>query len=80
MSEFDPTLKVKTCFNCKMFDATNCLNGEDVPGGTRSHEALSVLSQGALEISSVIGQPPLLVRDLFSLGKGLLPAYAKTEG
>ena len=31
-----------------------------------SHEALSVSSQGALEISSVVGQPPSFVRDHFS--------------
>ena len=49
----------------KIFDVTNwvaCLNGEDGPGGTPSHEALSVSSQGALEISSVAGQPPSLDR------------------
>ena len=46
-----------------MFDVANwvaCLNGENGPGGTPSHEALSVSSQGALEISSVAGQPPSL--------------------
>ena len=44
-----------------MFDITNwvaCLNGENGPGGTPSHEALSVSPQGGLEISSVAGQPP----------------------
>ena len=64
-SGFDPTTQVKTCFDCKMFDVANwvaCLNGEDGPGGTPSHEALSVSSQGALEISSVTGQPPSLDR------------------
>ena len=48
-----------------MFDVANwvdCLNGENGPGGTPSHEALSVSSQGALEISSVAGQPPSLDR------------------
>ena len=38
-------LKVKTCFDCKMFDAANGvarLNGEDGLGGTPSHEALLV--------------------------------------
>ena len=48
-----------------MFDVSNwvaCLNGENGPGGTPSHEALSVSSQGALEISSVAGQPPSLDR------------------
>ena len=54
---FDPTTQVKTCFDCKIFDVANwvaCLNEED--------EALSVSSQGALEISSVAGQPPSLDR------------------
>ena len=62
-SGFDPMTQVKTCFDCKMFDVANwvaCLNGEDGPGGTPSHEARSVSSQGALEISSVAGQPPSL--------------------
>ena len=64
-SRFDPTTQVKTCFDCKMFDVSNwvaSLNGENGPGGTPSHEALSVSSQGALEISSVAGQPPSLDR------------------
>ena len=64
-SGFDPTTQVKTCFDCKMFDISNwvaSLNGENGPGGTPSHEALSVSSQGALEISSVTGQPPSLDR------------------
>ena len=57
--------QVKTCFDCKMFDVANwvaCLNGENGPGGTPSHEALSVSPQGALEISSVAGQPPSMDR------------------
>ena len=64
-SGFDPTPQVKTCFDCKMFDVSNWvarLNGENGPGGTPSQEALSVSSQGALEISSVAGQPPSLDR------------------
>ena len=64
-SGFDPKTQVKTCFDCKMFDVANwvaCLNGENCPGGTPSHETLSVSSQGALEISSVNGQPPSLDR------------------
>ena len=67
-SGFDTTTQVKTCFDCKMFDVTNwvaCLNLEDGPGGTPSHEALSVSSQGALEIASVTGQPPSLDRNDF---------------
>ena len=62
-SGFDPKTQVKTCFDCKMFDVANwvaCLNGENSPGGTPSHETLSVSSQGALEISPVAGQPPSL--------------------
>ena len=64
-SGFDPKTQVKTCFDCKMFDVANwvaCLNGENGPGGMPSHETLSVSSQGALEISSVAGQPPSLDR------------------
>ena len=64
-SGFDPTTQVKMCFDCKMFDVSNwvaSLNGENGPGGTPSQEALSVSSQGALEISSVAGQPPSLDR------------------
>ena len=63
-SGFYPTTQVKTCFDYKMFDVSNwvaSLNGENGPGGTTSHEALSV-SQGALEISSTTGQPPSLDR------------------
>ena len=37
-----------------------------VPGGHLDVGPLSVLSQGALEISSVAGQPPSLVRNHFS--------------
>ena len=64
-SGFDPKTQVKTCFDCKMFDVANwvaCLNGENGPGGTPSHETFSVSSPGALEISSVAGQPPSLDR------------------
>ena len=42
-SGYDPTTQVKTCCDCKMFDAANwvvCLNGENGPGGTPSLEAL----------------------------------------
>ena len=68
-SGFDPTLKVKTCFDCNLFDVINWvarLNREGGPRGTPLHEALSVSSEGALEISSVVEQPPSLVRDHFS--------------
>ena len=66
-SGFYPMLKVKACFDCKMFDVANWvvrLSREDFPGRTPSHEALSV--QGALEISPVVGQPPFLVKHHFS--------------
>ena len=66
-SGFDPTTKVKTCFDCKMFDVADwvaCLNGENGPGGTPSHEALSVSPQRALEIFSVVGHPPSLDRNV----------------
>ena len=62
-SGFDPTTQVRTCFDCKMFDVANwvaCLNGENGPGGMPSHDALLVSPQGALEISSVVGQHPSL--------------------
>ena len=63
-SGFDPASHVKTCFDCKMFDVANwfvCLNRENGPGGTPSHEA----PQGALEIPSVAGEPPSLDRNDF---------------
>ena len=62
---FDPKTQMKTCLDCKMFGVANwvsCLNRENGPRGTPSHEALSVSPQGALEISSVTGQPPSLDR------------------
>ena len=52
-----------------MFDVANRvahLNGEDGPGGTPSHETLSVSPQGALEIFLLFGHPPSLVRNHFS--------------
>ena len=63
-SGFDPTTQVKTCFDCKMFDVTNwvaSLNGENGPGGTPSHEALSVSPQGDIFsrwTTSFLGQKP----------------------
>ena len=52
-----------------MFDVANWvarLNGEHGLGGLPSHEALSVSSQGALEVSSVIGHPSSLAINHFS--------------
>ena len=63
---FDPQNKVKVCFYCKMFDVANwvaSINRRNGPGGSPSHETLSVARQGELEISSVTGQPPSMVRD-----------------
>ena len=68
-SGFDPTSQVKICFDCKMFDVANWvarLNCENGPGGTPSHEALSVSPQGALEISLVVGQPPSVDRTILA--------------
>ena len=81
-SGFDPTPQVKTCFDCKMFDVANwvaCLNGENGPGETSSHEALSVSPQGALEISSVIGQPPSLDRNHFSTPRMVAESHKRDE-
>ena len=79
---FDPTNQVKTCFDCKMFDVANgvaCLNGENGPGGTPSHEALSVSPQGALEISSVVGHPPSLDRNHFSTPRMVAKSHKLDE-
>ena len=66
-----------------MFDVINWvafLNRENGPGGTLSHEALSVLPQAALEISSAIGQPPSLVRDHFSSARVVAKSLKHDEG
>ena len=47
ISGFDHTTQVKACFDCKMFNVSNwiaCLNGENGPEGTPSHEALFSLT------------------------------------
>ena len=75
-SGFDPTTQ------CKVFDVANwvaCLNGENDPGGTPSHEALSVSSQGALEISSVARQPPSLDRSHFSTPRLVAKSHKRDE-
>ena len=81
-SGLDLTTQVKTCFDCKMFDVGNwvaCLNGENGPRGTPSHEALSVSSQGALEISSVTGQPPSLDRNHFCTPRLVAEPHKRDE-
>ena len=65
-----------------MFDIANwgaCLNGENGPGGTPSHEALSVSPQGALEISPFIGQPPSLDRNHFSTPRVVAESHKRDE-
>ena len=64
-SGFDPTTQIKTCFDCKIFEVANWVDSLNGEGGTPSHEALSISSQGALDISSVTGQPPSLDRSNF---------------
>ena len=74
--------QVKTCFDCKMFDVANwvaCLNGENGPKGMPSHEALSVSPQGALEISSVVGQPPSLDKNHFSTPRVVTESHKRDE-
>ena len=81
-SAFGPTTQVKTCFNYKMFDVANrvaFLNRENGPRGTPSHETLSVSPQGALEIFSVIGQPPSLDRNHFSTPRVLAESHKHDE-
>ena len=75
-------LKSNTCFDCKMFDVANWiahLNGEDDPGGMPSHDALLVSPQGALEISSVVGQPPSLDRNHFSTPRVVEKSHKRDE-
>ena len=70
ISGFYQKIKVKACFDCKMFDVANWvarLNGEDSPRGKPIHETLSVAPQRDLEISAFTGHPPFLGRDHFSL-------------
>ena len=81
-SGFDPKSQVKTCFDCKMFDVANwvaCLIGEDGPGGTPSHEALSVSPQGALEIFTVVRQPPSFDRNHFSTPRVVAKSHKRDE-
>ena len=72
--------KVKTYFDCKMFEVADwvaCLNRVNDPRGTPSHETLSVSPQGALEICLVVGQPSSLDRDHYSTSR-VLAEYHKT--
>ena len=77
ISGFDPTTQVKTCFDFANWVA--CHNGENGPGGTPSHETLSVSRQGALEISSGIGQPPSLDRNHFSTPRMVAESHKRDE-
>ena len=63
-----------------MVDVANwvaCLNGEDGPRGMPSHDTLSVSPQGALEISSVVGQPPSLDRNHFNTPRVVAESHQK---
>ena len=65
-----------------MSDVANwvaCLNRENGPGGTPSHEVLSVSCQGALEMSSVAGQPPSLIRNHFSTPTLVAESHKRDE-
>ena len=55
-------LKSKRVLTARCLMSLIGLLASNGPGGTPSHEAVSVSSQGALEISSVAGQPPSLDR------------------
>ena len=70
-SGVDPTSQVKTCFDHKMLIG--------LLEGTTSHEALSVSPQGALEISSVVGQPPSLDRNHFSTPRLVAKSHKRDE-
>ena len=73
---------MKTFFDCKLFDVANwvaCLNGENDPGGTPLHEALSVSPQGALEISSVVGHPPSFDRNHFRTPRVVAESHKRDE-
>ena len=56
-----------------------CFNGENGPGGTPSHEAISVSPQGALEISSVVGHPPSLHKNHFSTSRVMAESNKRDE-
>ena len=65
-----------------MFDVDNWvafLNGENGPGGTPSHEVLSVSPQGALKISSVAGQRPSLDKNHFSTLRMVAESHKRDE-
>ena len=65
-----------------MFDVANwvaCLNGENGPRGTPSHEVFSVSPQGVLEISSVAGQPPSFDRNHFSTPRVVTESHKRDE-
>ena len=65
-----------------MFDVASwvaCLNGKKGPGVLPSHDALSVSPQGALEISSVVGQTPSLDRNHFSTPRVVAESHKRDE-
>ena len=67
------------CPDCKTFDVTHwvaSINRKNGPRRPPSHETFSVASQGELDISSVIGQAPSLVR-LHHSSSGLVAESTK---
>ena len=64
---------------CKTFDVTHwvaSINRKNGPRRPPSHETFSVTSQGELDISSVVGQAPSLVR-LHNSSSGLMAESTK---
>ena len=67
------------CPDCKTFDVTHwvaSINRKNGPRRLPSHETFSVASQGELDISSVVGQAPSLVR-LHHSSSGLVAESTK---
>ena len=67
------------CPDCKTFDVSHwvaSINRKNGPRRPPSHETFSVASQGELDISSVIGQAPSLVR-LHNSSSGLVAESTK---
>ena len=67
------------CPDCKTFDVSHwvtSINRKNGPRRLPSHETFSVASQGELDISSVVGQAPFLVR-LHNSSSGLVAESTK---
>ena len=79
MSGFDPTTPLKPVLTARCLMSLIGLLVSTAKMVPPSHDALSVSSQGALEISSVAGQPPSLDRNHFCtprlVASSLRPQY-----